>query len=118
MEKNEVVASDSDEELMIEAWKKVKLSVKQKRDQQKIRLKSSNLWKRNMSEEQLKDGLEHTGADTDKIASRGRKRTTLATIMGVKAKRKKGEQGDMEVESDDDNMDVDDNENKTLQEKL
>ena len=33
MEKNEIVASDSDEELMIEAWKKVKLSVKQKRDQ-------------------------------------------------------------------------------------
>ena len=70
-----------------------------------------------MSEGELKEGLEHTGADTDKIAARGRKRTTLATIMGVKAKRKKGDQGDMEVDSDDD-MDVDMNENKTLQEKL
>lgn len=75
------------------------------------------MWKKNISAEELAEGLD---LDIEKVKERASKRKTLAELMGVKRKRGKGEEGDMDVDdSDEENkMDMDQEEGQSLRERL
>jgi len=68
--------------------------------------KANTLWKKNISAEELAEGLD---LDIETVKEWASKRKSLAELMGVKWKRKRGEEGDdMEVDEEEDKMEIDD----------
>ncbi len=80
----------------MKAYEKVRKIIKVKRQEHILR-KANTLWKKNISAEDLANGID---VDIETVKERASKRKSLAELMGVKRKRGKGEEGDMEVDED------------------
>jgi len=115
IEGNEIEMTDSDDEWLMKEFEKVKGKIKLKW-QEHILKKGNTLWKKNISAEELAEGLD---LDIEKVKERASKWKTLAELMGVKRKRGKGEEGDMDVDDSDEENKMDmDQEEQPLRERL
>lgn len=94
IEGEEIDASDSDEEKLLAEYEKVRRKIKLKR-QEHVLNKANTLWKKNIKAEDLAEGL---NLDIETVKEWASKRKSLAELMGVKRKRKRAEEGDMDVD--------------------
>jgi len=98
---------------LIKEYEKVWRKIKVKRQEHILR-KGNTLWKKNISAEELAEGLD---IDIETVKERASKWKSLAELMGVKRKRMKGDTDDMQVdEEEEDKMEVD--EEQSLRERL